>query len=216
MQTLWLAVAASIALALPGCTVGGSIETTGARSGVALTADLPVVAYQPSGPNTADIYLSDLSRAELDAATPFERITGHLVHIHLFVTPRPGKTSIDPEATNATVRHVIFSGDGTEPHIGVYQGAGFLLPRGDPGGPWFAGKISQASVALLSATPAFADLLGTSESKIRFRAPNDPTLARFMDFRMRAAMAACQSIDRAAPAGSSARSEPPESAPESD
>lgn len=194
-----LLLAALLTLALPGCSVGGSAELTSADNAAQLTGDFPLIAYTSTGNNAADIYLTDLPREHLDAGVPFARLRGQIVHIRLFTAPKPGKTSIDVDATNATVRHYIFAaGDAapdTEPRIGVYEGAGFLLPRGAPGGPWFGASMKDGSVALLRATDGFRDLLGPSRASYRFRAPEDPGLGRVIAYRLRAALELCSEID---------------------
>ncbi|MEN0019540.1 MAG: hypothetical protein AAF747_01500 [Planctomycetota bacterium] len=172
------------ALVFPGCRVFGTSAGVRVESLVqdaALRPQSNTIAYTSAADNDADIYITDLSPDQLnqDPAT----LTGNVIHIRMFLRPRPSRTPIERTAVNATVRHAVLSCG----PIGIYSGGGFLLPRGKPGGKHFSGGIEQASLRLARATPGFADLLGRSDFEAGFRAPNDPELAaRFEDFLSRA------------------------------
>ena len=156
-------------LASTACSGGGRLRVE-SRDAVIEPA-LATAVYKSSDPNTADIFLSDFEPEVLEErlALGAEGPPGNLVHIHLFIDPRAGRTPIDFTATSATVRHVVFSGAA----IGVYGGGGFLLPRGGIGGPSLTGRIENASLKLVSADPGFADRLGLAELSGRVAATRD-------------------------------------------
>lgn len=145
-----------------------------------LSPSLRYRAYTATGDNTADVYLTDLSPEEiatlLDEAGGLAQIRGQILHIHMFLEPRPGRTPIEPTAVNATVRYAVLANG----ELGVYAGAGFLLPASSPGAGVFAGDVIQTSLRLNRATDRFRDLLGPSELRASFSAGNRPDEARRM------------------------------------
>jgi len=170
--TGWLALLLLALVPLTtGCASHARVRVTSAETGAAVRPDLPTRVYTYSDPNTVDIFLTDLPPEQVSLTSP---TPGHLVHIHMFLRPSPGKTPIDSTATNATIRHLILTGGQT----GIYAGGGFLLPKGDPTSSHFAGTINNASMGLLDRTPGFADLLGPSVGDIEFLARRDDALAR--------------------------------------
>ncbi len=135
-----------------------------------LRADLGVGTYAQEIANTSFV-LSDLSAAELEAGGP---LNGHLLHVDLLWIPKAGKTAVDPQATNASLRLVIFSGK----EIGVYGGGGFAWPQGDPGDPTLGIDIVGSSLSLVAATDGFHDLLSPAELTGRLLATHDPDSTR--------------------------------------
>ena len=119
--------------------------------------------------NSADIFLTDID----DLATPdahAERMTGNILHVHMFLYPKAGRTPIDFTASNATITHVVLA-DGA---YGVYSGGGFLLPARKPTkGSTFKGRIADATLKPTIATDAFADRLGWNELSGRISATRD-------------------------------------------
>lgn len=83
-------------------------------------------------------------------------MTGNILHIHMFLYPKAGRTPIDFTASNATITHVVLA-DGA---YGVYSGGGFLLPSGKTAGKAIKGRLEEATLRPVSATSGFADLLG--------------------------------------------------------
>ena len=192
------ALAASIGIAallgLPGCravgrapSFGGSSALTGQDGRVALSPNFRVFAYAPGPNSTADVYRTDFTRDELDAfceqSGAWSALQGHILHIHMFLQPKAGATPIDPTAANAAVRLLVMA-DG---QLGVYTGAGFLLPDRAPGGRSFGGNVLNASLRLDHATDYFQDRLGAATLKTSFTAPRDPQLAADMAARLNAA-----------------------------
>lgn len=90
--------------------------------------------------------------------------------ITMFWNPRAGRTPIDPTATNATVQYVIFSG---ESEVGIYSGAGFMHPKGKPGGDRLSAAVWQATLRLTDRSENFQDLLGQAILEGNFSARRD-------------------------------------------
>ena len=157
-------MALGVAAALPaGCIslgfTGGPLVASSADGSTRLETDLPTGVYGFVDENTANFYLTDLPLARL--ADPADRLadaSGVLVHVHLFLVPKAGRTPVDATASNAAVRVFVLSGGA----IGMYGGGGFLLPTGDPGDETLSGKLAEASLRLLRRTSDFADRLGPS------------------------------------------------------
>ncbi|MEZ6241649.1 MAG: hypothetical protein R3B57_01250 [Phycisphaerales bacterium] len=170
------------ALAAPACsTVGiripsGKAEVVGVETGSRLAPRFPTRAYSATDDDTADIYLTDLSADDLTAL--FENpatsgVSGQIVHLHMFVRPKPGRTPIESTAISATVRYAVIA----EGRVGLYAGAGFLFPNGKPGDNVLGGSISKADLRLERATPGFIDRLGPSVMSVSFNAVLDEPLS---------------------------------------
>ena len=183
-----LAALVSLTLALAGCSSmvplsgGSSLEFISNTTGVVVEPALTMRVYTSEDANTADIYLTDLPELANPAIAPesLARATGHLIHIHMFIVPKAGQTPIAYTAANTTITHIILA-DGA---MGVYRGAGFLLPKGKPGGTSFGGKMSKATLRPISATTGFADLLNWNEAQGQINALRDEDKARALDGRI--------------------------------
>jgi len=173
-------VAASAAL--PACSAvgiripSGKAEVVGVETGARLAPRFPTRAYTSTDDDTADIYLTDLSADDLTAL--FENpaasgVSGQIVHLHMFVRPKPGRTPIADTAISATVRYAVIA----EGRVGLYSGAGFLFPNGKPGANVLGGSITNADLRLERATPGFIDRLGPSQMSVAFNAVLDEPLA---------------------------------------
>lgn len=166
----------TLTLLLMGCSVIPR-SLTGSRSSVevqsqvfdsGLKPDLPIRLYRFVDKNSADVILTDVALDRLtdpSAAPP----TGTIVHVQFFIHPRPGRTPIESTACSATVQHLVLA----RGQVGVYAGAGFLLPDGAPGDRFFGGSIASARLRLTRATDQFVDQLGPSLSSISFVASRD-------------------------------------------
>lgn len=161
-----LATALLLALALaalPGCAgfFGGSSDLTLASTSTpaTLTPNFTTRVFTADELNNAHIYLTDIDAL----GTPDARaagMTGNILHIHMFLYPKAGRTPIEYSAANATITHVVVA-DGA---YGIYAGGGFFLPAGSPiKGKSFKGNIDGATLKPIAATSAFDDLLGWSE-----------------------------------------------------
>ena len=96
-----------------------------------------------------------LSTVPLDAFRNDEVESAQVIAIHLLWEPWPGRTPVNPEATNLMIRHVVIA----QGEIGVYGGGGFGWPTGTPGETGLGIAIENSNVSLLDSTPGFRDLL---------------------------------------------------------
>lgn len=167
--------------ALTACTTGGHVTLRSAAEPDRVVAPtLRTAVFRRLGPNTVDIYMTDLSRRDLDPLADLSIVSGHIVHLHMFLAPSPGKTPIEPTATNTTVRHLIVA----RGVVGVYEGAGFLLPRISADKDEFRGGLRNASLRLLRADPAFSDPLRAAEFAATVHAHQDPAMAALIARRL--------------------------------
>lgn len=183
----------SAAVCLGGCTIGGSTELRSLESGAVLRPDLPLVVYAARDANTADIYLTDLTPAELDPGVPLSELTGNIVHVHLFLVARAGRTPIEDDACTVTIRHAVLARGA----MGVYGGGGFLLPDGRPGAGVLRGSIDGTTLRLTECTPGFADRLGVAAFRASIAAPRDDGLARNVAARLEDVVLAIAELHRA-------------------
>ncbi|MCC7388716.1 MAG: hypothetical protein IT431_08090 [Phycisphaerales bacterium] len=144
--------------------------------GTILAPAIASSGYRTPDTSTAEFYLSDIPLRDLAQAESFEELNGTIVHIHLFIRPRPGKTPIETTASSATIQAVVLS----RGEVGLYGGGGFMLPAGTPGDDTLGGSIQDGSVRLLAATPGFADRLGAVNFSAGLSAPKDEGAAGVM------------------------------------
>lgn len=130
--------------------------------------------------NTADVYMTDLPPAALEPGADLSDVWGQIIHMHLFVAPKPGSTPIATSACSVTVRSIVIACG----EIGVYGGGGFLDPLTEPGEKVLEGAIRGASCRLVAATPGFVDRLGASEFRADFEVPRNDTQARNLAARL--------------------------------
>lgn len=81
------------------------------------------------------------------------------VHIRMFWRPVAGATPVDRNSINTTVRYLIFTG----PDVGVYDGAGFMLPSTKPGAQTMKATIQEAALRLQDSSVNFKDRLGLAK-----------------------------------------------------
>jgi hypothetical protein len=165
---------AGLGLGGGGSAGSGAIvsETESARMELRLPARASLVHDR----NTADVYLTDLSPATLDrlgegSLTP--EISGVLVHVHIFLNPKPGRTPIEPTAASATARIVVIS----RGQVGIYDAAGFLMPGRSLRRGFAAGTLRNAPTRLSRRTEGFNDLLGVARTELGFSARADDETA---------------------------------------
>ena len=159
-----------------GFGTGSSVTINSAQEPVSLRPNLPTRVYRPIDANNADIYLTDLPDEVLDDPEALGRSSGQILHIRMFLVPRPGRTPIEETAFSATARYFILSAG----RVGVYSGGGFLFPRGRPGGDTFGGSMSEATLRLVARGPGFVDQIGSAELSVGFKARRDEELARLI------------------------------------
>lgn len=188
-------------LLLSGCSgfrgggSGGSATLASEISEVMLQSTLPTRAYTYQDKNTADIYLTDLSQEQLtnffENDADWSSFTGSLVHIHLFLTPKPGRTPIEPTAANATVRYIVLA----EGEIGVYDGAGFILPGKKIGKGSLSGALNGAPAKLTRKTANFKDPLPATRLDLSFSAKQNSALADELRARVNALSSATDPVE---------------------
>ncbi len=109
---------------------------------------------------------SDLSSEQLQTTTgDSAELFGYVLHVELLWIPLAGKTAIDPEATNISIRLIVFSGH----EVGIYGGGGFAWPKGEPGEEEYGVDIVGSNATLLAATNGFKDLLSPAQLSGRLR-----------------------------------------------
>ncbi|MBL4591558.1 MAG: hypothetical protein JKY96_06315 [Phycisphaerales bacterium] len=174
---------------------GGSGTMSSESSSTLFKASLPTRAYTSKDANTADIYLTDLSDEDLtiffQSETNWTSLSGSMVHIHLFLNPKPGKTPIESTAANATIRYIIL----VDGQIGVYDGAGFILPSKKIGKKTLAGTLRNAPAQLTRKTTGFSDLLGITRIDLSFSAKRNAPKADALADRLNALSSAAEPID---------------------
>jgi len=162
--------------ALTGCGTHARVRLTSPLTGATLSPRLTTRAYSYADENTVDIYLSDLTPEELGLPIdpdPAKRPVGQIVHIHMFIRPSPGKTPIEPQASNCSIRHLILAPGAT----GLYGGGGFLLPSSSASSGTFGGTISAGTLRLQAASPTFNDALGPTGVRASFKVKENRELA---------------------------------------
>ncbi len=192
--------AAAALLALPACSSfgirvpSGRAEIVGVETGGRLNPRFPTRAYAPIDDDTADIYLTDLTADDLTALfddPAASGVSGQIIHMHMFVRPKPGRTPIQSTAISATVRYIVIA----EGRVGIYSGAGFLFPSGKPGASVLGGSISRADLRLQRATPGFIDRLGPAQLSASFNAILDEPLADELGRRVEVMAQAAQPVE---------------------
>lgn len=79
--------------------------------------------------------------------------------VRMLWLPRGSKTPVNPNATNAAIKQIIFAGENRE-IVGIYGGGGYYYPKSKPGKDHVKGAIWDGSMELLHASRDFADRLG--------------------------------------------------------
>ncbi len=147
-----------------GCAASTSLRTTARDGSSILTPRFVTSVYRMVDANTADIYLSDLpvdqvARRLARSAEGEVGVPGVVVHVHVFLMPKAGRTPIEFTASNVSITQVVLTGTST----GVYAGGGFLLPSSSVGSRWLEGRIQGATLRLIRQQGGFVDRLGPSE-----------------------------------------------------
>jgi hypothetical protein len=106
-----------------------------------------------------------------DKGTPLRNAM--FVHAQLLWYPKPGMTPLDSTATNLTLRVVIVS----EGEMGIYGGAGFARPKGDPTEGPMTLAVEGGTLTLLEKTAGFQDLLSPVGFASSLSAPLEPDTA---------------------------------------
>jgi hypothetical protein len=165
-------------IGLSGSGSPGSGQVVSEAESTRLELRLPDRAAVVQDRNTADVYLTDLSPATLDRITAGDlgpEVSGTLLHIRIFLNPKPGRTPIADTAASATARLIVVA----RGQVGVYDAAGFLMPGNSLSKGYASGTLRNAPTRLSRATPGFTDLLGSARMEVGFGArANDETADR--------------------------------------
>ncbi|MHC4992375.1 MAG: hypothetical protein ACYTGC_15490 [Planctomycetota bacterium] len=184
-STHGLALLILATLVAAGCETGPMM--LGGRTDVRLRsqADEPLIltgrfntsVYSMDEERGISFIVTDLSPEELVSGSFTE---GQVMHVEMLWVPKPGATPIDKTATNASIRHIVFSGD----DIGIYGGAGFLMPKGRLGARKVALSIEDATISLLESTEGFVDLLSPASISGNVIAELEPEETRRLYFNL--------------------------------
>lgn len=179
-----------------GLTGSSGSSTTRDASGLTFSTKYPTRAYHAEDKNTAHIYLTDLSDDELSAfftdSRDWSGISGTIAQVSLFLKPKPGSTPIEPTAASAAVRWIVI----TQGEVGVYDGAGFMIPGGKVTKGSISGSIRNAPLNLTRRTPGFSDPMITPEIDISFGADYDEQSAGELASRVQALAAKAKPVQR--------------------
>lgn len=164
-------------LALAGCSgvthSSGSGRLTSVEQGATLGSSFNTQVYSGSDPNSVDFYITDLPDTVWKQGGDVSGVTGQLVHIHMFITPKAGRTPIATTANTATVRWLIL----TQGRIAVYGGGGYFQRSGDVGDESLSGVLADSTLRLVHASPGVADRLGPSVLSMGVSANKDDATA---------------------------------------
>ncbi|MBI1336583.1 MAG: hypothetical protein GC164_06435 [Phycisphaera sp.] len=159
----------TVSLCVAGCglipRMGPSGElaiTSITHQGVSLSGGFESAVYSFDDSNNLTILLFDGP-----AENPVQAVT-----LRVFWQPRAGRTPMDETATNTTVHYVIFAGEDRR-EVGIYEGAGFVYVKNDPGDDPLRAAVWQATLQLADHTAMFNDLLGKADLKGSFSAKRD-------------------------------------------
>jgi len=161
-------------LGLAGCSFSSApvgTELISRENGLGLTLVPTTTSYSARDRNTADFYMTDLASGSW--TKPTHELSGTLVHVHVFLMPKPGSTPIADDACSFTVRQIVFTGGSH----GVYSGGGFLTLSGDVGDLECGGEFRGATLRLTASTNGFEDRLGPAEMHGRLDAPRNENAA---------------------------------------
>ena len=184
---------------MPGCGSlsgsGGAARLQSLQNTSELRAELPTRIYTARDPDTVDIYMTNLPESVWNSGADVSDMTGLLVHVHMFIRPKAGRTPIADTASTATVRCLVLANG----ELGVYGGGGFFVDASDAGDEVFSGTMREATVRLVSATGGFNDRLGVAVFSGKVAGTLDRETAQRMDRAMRALIAETQPVDQAEP-----------------
>jgi hypothetical protein len=165
-------------LVLPGCSlfhhVGGHgpiITQSTSPERIALELTPSHAVYQHDRDRLTSFWISDAAWSQPSAV---DDIQAQVLHVELLWYPAPGRTPIDDEATNASLRLIVL----VDGEVGVYAGAGFVQPHGKLGSKRAGLTVKSSSLSLEASTDGFADLLTPAQLQGSFTATLDPTAVR--------------------------------------
>ncbi|MCH8153337.1 MAG: hypothetical protein IH830_13305 [Planctomycetes bacterium] len=146
-------------------------ESLGRESVVLIGRYVTAFYAQNDSAETTSFFLSDLPLEQLLSGRVDQ---GLVVHLDLLWIPEAGATPMDSSATNATIRYIVIASG----EVGIYGGAGFAVPHGEPGQNTLTVSLRDASLTLLESTDGFVDLLSPARLTGDFTAVLDSRRAR--------------------------------------
>ena len=155
----------------------GALRSQSMRSdAVVLPAKYSVAVFSHDDIAGTSIVLSDVP---IDQILRGDVLDGQILHIELLWRPKPGATPMDSTATNASIRHIVLSNG----EVGIYAGAGFAMPSGNPErDKSITFTLRDASLQLQEGTAGFVDLLSPAQLTGTFTARRDDKRARQLYF----------------------------------
>jgi hypothetical protein len=176
-ESLLAATVAMAMVATAGCSSwrgsAGELRTVslGEQSSI-LPSRFTTSYFAPDRNGSTTFMLAD---ASLDSLLNNPPQSGQILHVELLWNPLPGRTPMDPSATNASFRLIVF----VDGRVGIYSGAGFALPYGDPQeSDSLTITVRDATLQLEEATAGFADALGVAQMTGTFTARRDEKKTR--------------------------------------
>lgn len=173
-----LALLACVLLA--GCA-GKTLRLESVAGRGTLVTEFPTRVFRSSDANTVDVYFTDLPPELWRADADLSGASGTLVHLHMFLSPKAGKTPMASTASNLTIRYLICARGA----LGLYAGGGFILNQTGTAEREFEARVSRGSVRLIRKSTSFRDALGPAELSGKIEATNDPPSAAVLAERMR-------------------------------
>lgn len=119
-----------------------------------------------------DLHIVATSSPDLltdDVVTVAAVETRHLLHVHVYWQPRPGKTFADDSTANAVLTYQVERAEGTL----VYVGAGFAYPQRSRDGDKLTLEVKQGQLRLDRRSGELPDFLGPTQVELRLRARAD-------------------------------------------
>jgi hypothetical protein len=181
-----------VVVCLAGCGSARStiqLQSAAARQQVLAPKWVETIA-RITDENTIDIFMLDqpLETALDYPNDPHPRPVGaepqldvpaalQICHIHVFLTPKAGRTPIQASACTATVRHLILAGG----QAGEYGGAGFMTPNLGGDERFVRGSIVDGRARLIRSTAGFVDQLHDAEVNGSVAAAHEPAKARAIE-----------------------------------
>ncbi len=148
---------------LAGCDTGGKLAISSqSNPGVAIKSGFESGLYRLNDLNNIIVLLYDGELSNPDQA----------VIIRTQWIPRIDRTPIAEEATNATIRYIIFPKDEKDT-VAVYVGAGYIYPTSKLGRRHFRASVWHANLRLTDGGDRYEDQLGQATLTGHFTAKHD-------------------------------------------
>ncbi|GJQ29897.1 MAG: hypothetical protein HBSAPP03_17810 [Phycisphaerae bacterium] len=172
LLAVWIGLGAS---GCGGLASAGSMKVVSRGDEAAsLSLDLPTRVCDAPDNASLEFFLTDLPPAVWKSGADVSDMSGVIVHIHMFIFPKAGRTPIEYTASTATVRVLVLA----RGELGVFGGGGFFTKSGSIGDAKLGGALHEATLRLIRATPGFDDRLGPGVASGGVSATNDPAQVR--------------------------------------